>query len=77
MKKIGTALVALGATTMTAVPALAQTAPAAPNLSGISDALGSGLSSGQVVLIACAAPFVLFAVVWMIIRKVGALGKAG
>lgn len=69
------ALPVLAAATSLATPAFAATTP--PDLTPISTALVDGLTSGIGLLMVFAPTVVLFSVVWMLVKKASALGKAG
>jgi len=73
------AIPAVAATALVASPAFAQSGGGStpPDLSPISDALVDGLTSGIGLLMVFAPTVVLFSVVWMLVKKAGALGKAG
>lgn len=72
--RIGAALPVLAAASL-ATPAFAATTP--PDLTPISAALVDGLTSGIGLLMVFAPTVVLFSVVWMLVKKASALGKAG
>lgn len=70
-------LLPVAATALIALPsaAMAQTAPTAPDMSPISDAVISGVSQGIEVMLALAPIVILFSVVWGVINKSRRMAK--